>query len=640
MAKKVQVEVDINTNINETADDFVKLQTRIRQTKLALQEAAETGDTVRFNALKEQLDELQDAFDKTNVQSKKFADSLATVPGPAGAAGKAIKGLDDAFKFLIANPIVATIAAIGAVLFTMYKALTQTEAGTKALSRVTEAFGRVLTPIINFISAVAVPVVNAFADAINWAATKIGLVDEKLVAAQESFKEYEKNQRKLIKTLEGEIEVEEARGKTIIETAAKRKQAVDAELAILDARKNAFGKLTVEEQEKYVELQQKKLVIDAQVEAKQKENAEKALKEKQDAYKKDFESFESASNVRKKLIEANYNNEKYLLDKQKAEGLLKENDYNLQVFELTKEKNNDLLAEENKFQASRLAFLKNGLDQGLITRKEYDQYVLDATREFNDQKTELDKQGKDTEISFLNEVAGKLKELKETQVDVNKQIAESWIELGSNLANTFTQLANLFEKGSDAQKTFAIIGVLINSAAAVGKVILASQEQLADARKSITAGQAAVAQGTAMLPLNPIVGGALIGTGTAATTAGTALLAKVQINKGLQLAAIGITAGAQIAAITAAGKGGKTSSSGAGGASGGAATPAFTSPVQAQVPNIGVSAVSSEGRIGDIVSGAATEQGRRPIQTYVVGSQVTSQQQLDRRVALAAKMPG
>ena len=190
------------------------------------------------------------------------------------------------------------------------------------------------------------------------------------------------------------------------------------------------------------------------------------------------------------------------------------------------------------------------------------------------------------------------------------------------------------------KKTFAIIGVLINSAAAVGKVILASQEQIADARKSITAGQAAVAQGTAMLPLNPIVGGALIGTGTAATTAGTALLAKVQINKGLQLAAIGITAGAQIAAITAAGKGGKTSSSGAGGASAGATTPAFTSPVQAQVPNIGVSAVSSEGRIGDIVSGAATEQGRRPIQTYVVGSQVTSQQQLDRRVALAAKMPG
>jgi hypothetical protein len=30
----------------------------------------------------------------------------------------------------------------------------------------------------------------------------------------------------------------------------------------------------------------------------------------------------------------------------------------------------------------------------------------------------------------------------------------------------------------------------------------------------------------------------------------------------------------------------------------------------------------------------------RPIQTYVVGSQVSTQQQLDRRVALAAKMPG
>jgi hypothetical protein len=69
-------------------------------------------------------------------------------------------------------------------------------------------------------------------------------------------------------------------------------------------------------------------------------------------------------------------------------------------------------------------------------------------------------------------------------------------------------------------------------------------------------------------------------------------------------------------------------------------TLAMSAPQQASVPNIGASVVSSEGRIGQIVSGASTEQGNRPIQTYVVGSQVSTQQQLDRRVSLAAKMPG
>jgi len=110
---KEVVEYEIQTNADETGDKFVRLQTRIKETKIELQKAAEAGDKVRFNQLKGQLDDLQDQLEKTQIQSKKFGDVLATVPGPAGLAGKAIKGLDDAFKFLIANPIVAIIVAIG-----------------------------------------------------------------------------------------------------------------------------------------------------------------------------------------------------------------------------------------------------------------------------------------------------------------------------------------------------------------------------------------------------------------------------------------------------------------------------------------------------------------------------------------------
>ena len=69
-------------------------------------------------------------------------------------------------------------------------------------------------------------------------------------------------------------------------------------------------------------------------------------------------------------------------------------------------------------------------------------------------------------------------------------------------------------------------------------------------------------------------------------------------------------------------------------------TPVFSAPQQASIPNIGSSIVSPEGRIGQRVTGAATEQGKRPLQTYVVGSQVSSQQQLDRRISLSARMGG
>ena len=105
-------------------------------------------------------------------------------------------------------------------------------------------------------------------------------------------------------------------------------------------------------------------------------------------------------------------------------------------------------------------------------------------------------------------------------------------------------------------------------------------------------------------------------------------------------AAAAIVAGlANVAKIKASTYEGGTASGGSA-SSASAATPAMSAPQQAQVPNIGASVVSSEGRIGQIVNSAATEQGTRPLQTYVVGTQVSSQQQLDRRVSLAARMGG
>jgi hypothetical protein len=110
---------------------------------------------------------------------------------------------------------------------------------------------------------------------------------------------------------------------------------------------------------------------------------------------------------------------------------------------------------------------------------------------------------------------------------------------------------------------------------------------------------------------------------------------------GAVAAAAAIVAGlANVAKIKASTYEGGSAGGGGSASSASAATPAFSAPQQAQVPNIGSSVVSSEGRIGQIVSSAATEQGTRPIQTYVVGSQVSTQQQLDRRVSLSARMGG
>jgi len=157
------VEIDVNVNTEGAEGKFVRLQTQIKETRIALQRAQEAGDSVKFNQLKDQLDDLEDKLEVTSLKSKKFDDALAGLPGPAGQAGGAIKNLDGAFKLFIANPIVAVIAAVTGALILMKKSLESTAEGTATLNRVSQAFSAILGPILATVEEVAVPVFNGFA---------------------------------------------------------------------------------------------------------------------------------------------------------------------------------------------------------------------------------------------------------------------------------------------------------------------------------------------------------------------------------------------------------------------------------------------------------------------------------------------
>ena len=79
-----------------------------------------------------------------------------------------------------------------------------------------------------------------------------------------------------------------------------------------------------------------------------------------------------------------------------------------------------------------------------------------------------------------------------------------------------------------------------------------------------------------------------------------------------------------------------------GGASAKAVTPAFNGSINVPAPVIGASQVNQSGTLGQTIVGAvqAGNSSQRPIQAFVVGDQVTTQQQLDRRISVAAKMGG
>lgn len=226
------VDIDINVNTNEAEGKFVRLQTQIRETRSALQRAQEAGDTVQFNKLKNQLDDLEDKLEVTSLKSKKFDDALAGLPGPAGQAGGALKNLDGAFKLLIANPIVAVIAGVTGAFLVMKEALKSTAEGQATLNRVSQAFSAILGPILATVEKVAVPVFNGFAFILEKVASGfsrfaefLGISKGKIKEATLSVDKVQQEANK--KEAERQKEAQDARDKAEKERQERAKRAAE-----------------------------------------------------------------------------------------------------------------------------------------------------------------------------------------------------------------------------------------------------------------------------------------------------------------------------------------------------------------------------------------------------------------------------
>ena len=270
------------------------------------------------------------------------------------------------------------------------------------------------------------------------------------------------------------------------------------------------------------------------------------------------------------------------------------------------------------------------------TSKKYEIQRISAKEFFDGQKEMRDKDRKDQEdkenaqIAKLNNIAGirianwnaeneaklksnedynkRLEELDLREKELNKSRAESYLSTASVIGQSFMQIAQTMEEGSEAAKTFAIAGVIVNSAQAIGAVLMKSSEAKAEYRKMIGEGTAMMAKGTALIAsgaisLNP----KMVLDGKAALKAGGVIAKTGKVG----LIATGVSSGVQVAAITAAAaaqiKGIKNSKSGSvGGGS-----------------SIGGGGGGVEGTSGGGAGGA----GFAPAQLFGIGGQQIQQMQ-------------
>ena len=246
-----------------------------------------------------------------------------------------------------------------------------------------------------------------------------------------------------------------------------------------------------------------------------------------------------------------------------------------------------LTAQQKTLQEGTQAYLDNSI---AIENQAFEIKVLNA-------KDNADK------IKAINiEHEQNIKDIRLKAAIAEKQIQLDRLNVIAGIGNSLAQLAG-------KNKALAIAAIAIEKAAAIGSIIVNTQiaNLKAVAASPLTFGQPWVT-------INTIAG----------VLAATAAIAS------------GVKAVQDINSVQIPG----ASGAGAAGGGGGGSTPSMGAAPSAAAPNIGSSAVSSEGKLGAIITNASTEQGTRPIQTYVVGSNVSTQQQLDRRVSLAAKMGG
>jgi len=140
---KIKIETaDGVKEVEKTASSLDGLNTAVSDLNSELGKA-EIGSE-EFKKLSKQVKNAEGALEKAKNSSKGLGDQLSSIPGPVGQVVQGIKGFGTALKALAMNPIGAVITAIVLAVTALYKAFTSTKAGAETLEKVMAGLSAVM----------------------------------------------------------------------------------------------------------------------------------------------------------------------------------------------------------------------------------------------------------------------------------------------------------------------------------------------------------------------------------------------------------------------------------------------------------------------------------------------------------------
>lgn len=581
--KKIKVKVDVETNAASSIADLKELKKQLRQT------AAGSED---FKRLVNEIDDLEDKLKGAKQGAADWIDTLESAGGPIGALGGALNKAKVATQSFGAALKATGIGLIVSLLGGLVAALSKSEDTMKKFEPIIIMFEQALNGILGALE----PLIDGFIElAMNVMpyVTKAFKVVYSAVTAV--FQSLGKLGGAVVKLFKGDF-------KGAWEDA---KSSVTSFSDNYDAAVDRFEK------------GQKKMT------KTQKENLDKQKKDRDEAAEKAKQQREAEL---KELLDGQKEAMQELLSEREAEEYKVNEHYSNLIYLATK------YGDDTK--QLKLA-QQNALDE--IDKKYKDKEAEKKAKEEEQRKKDADELAK-----FYLDQYEKIKKLEEDRENVtfktNQAVKQSWVDLGQNIAGIFGSLVNVFEQGSDMAKAFGIAQVAINAASSIGQILVNAQAMQFEYNKAIATGNAAILSGIPKLvnPLTAALGAAEIAAGKAAVAGGIAGKASTKVNTTLQVAAVGVSSAAQIAAILSAGKSSKSGGAPSASASGGAPAIAVPTAPTAVAPSVNITGgQNATTQIGETIAAA-----QKPIKTYVVSTEISSQQALDRRTNRAATFNG
>ena len=580
--KKIKVKVDVETNAANSIADLKALKKQLKEVAVG---------SADFKKLSAEIRDVEDAIAGAKLGAEDFAGALEAAPGPVGQLFTGLKKVELATKSWGAALKATGIGLIVSLLGGFAAALSKSDETMKKFEPILIMFEQALNGILGALQPLIDGFIELAIDVMPYVTKAFKVVYSAVTAV---FQSIGKLGSSIVKLFKGDF-------KGAWEDA---KSSVTGFSDNYDTAVQRF------------EVGQKKMT------KTQKEN----LKEQ----KKDLkEHTDETKKIREEEL-------KELMDGQKEA-----------MLELLSERE----AEEFKVNEhySRLLFLatKYGEDTTQLKAAQ-----ADALKEIDDKylakQAELDEKEKEKRLKDAEEFAKfsmeqyeRIKELDEQRKDsafkTNQAVSQSWVDLGNNISGIFGSLINVFAQGSAMAKAFGVAQVAINAASSIGQILVNARSAQFEYDKAIATGNAAILMSIPKL-VNPItapLGIAEAAAGKAAVAGGIAGKAALKVNTNLQIAAVGVSSAAQIAAILSSGK---SKSSGAGGGGGSVASagsgaipnaPTIAGTAAPQITTTG--GMNPTQQIGETISAS-----QRPIRAYVISGDVTSQQALDRRTNRAA----